>query len=364
MAIIGHTGKGNFGHGLDRVWLDIPNTEVVGMSDGNPKGLAKAKKPFEKAKGFTDYQEMLEETKPDLVAVAPRWLDQHCDMVIAAANSGVKGIYLEKPMAQDLEQCDRMIAACEKHGTKLAIATQTRYSPQARLVKKMIDEGGLGRIVEIRARGKDDRRGGGEDLWVLGTHVLDLMQYFGGEAQTCFANVYLKGKPIVAADIKPGPVGIGPLAGDEVHAQYRLANGVTGYFDSVRNTQSKPSRYGIHVYGSKGAVSLYDVGSLPQTWFLPAANWSNDRLKKDWIPVSSNGVGKSETIEKGGLHEGNVLAINDLIDSIESDHQPVASIYEARKTVEMIASVFESQRLGKSVSLPLENRKNPLTLLK
>ena len=41
---------------------------------------------------------------PDLVAVAPRWLDQHRDMVIAAAERGVRGIYLEKPMCRTLEE--------------------------------------------------------------------------------------------------------------------------------------------------------------------------------------------------------------------------------------------------------------------
>ena len=63
----------------------------------------------------------------------------------------------------------------------------------------------------------------------------------------------------------------------------------------------------------------------------------------------------------GGLHEGNVAAVKDLIQAIEQSRQPLANIYEARKTVEMIAAVFESHRLGRAVDIPLRNRKNPLT---
>ena len=48
-------------------------------------------------------------------------------------------------------------------------------------VQLMIREGVLGDIVELRGRGKEDRRGGGEDLMVLGTHIMDLMRMCGGE---------------------------------------------------------------------------------------------------------------------------------------------------------------------------------------
>ena len=49
--------------------------------------------------------------------------------------------------------------------------------------------------------------------------------------------------------------------------------------------------------------------------------------------------------------------------AIEEDRQPEASVYEGRVTVSMITAVFESQRLGRPVSFPLETRVNPLTLL-
>lgn len=362
-AVIGHTGRGNYGHGMEKLWKDVPATDLVAVADADANGLSKTANRLS-IKGFSDYRQMLEAVKPELVAVGPRWLDQHHDMVVACAEAGVKGIYLEKPMCQDLTQADAMVNACEQHGTKLAMATQNRYSPQVNIIRKMIANGELGDIVEIRARGKDDRRGGGEDLWVLGTHMLDLMSLFGGGAKSCYAQVFKEGRLVTAADVYDGNEGIGPLAGDEVHAMYRLENGCHGYWDSKRNAQGKPSRFGIRIQGTKGVIELYDTGSLPFACYLPASSWSTGRSEKQWKQINSGGVDVPETIPSGGLHEGNVLAVKDLIASIEKDRQPIANIYEARKTIEMIAGVFESHRLGKSVSIPLKNRKNPLMMLR
>lgn len=361
-AVIGHTGRGNYGHGMEKVWQDVANTKLVAVADADPKGR-EAKSKQLGVSGFADYRSMLQKVRPELVAVGPRWLDQHRDMVVACAEAGVKGIYLEKPMCQTLEQADEMVVACEKHGVKVAMATQNRYSPQVRIVSGMIEDGTLGDLVEIRARGKDDRRGGGEDLWVLGTHMLDLMSLFGGGAKNCYAQVYAKGQSVTAEDVAPGKEGIGPLAGDEVHAMYRLGRGINGYWDSKRNANGDPSRFGIRIQGTKGVVELYDVGALPKTYYLPASSWSTGRSETQWKRINSGGVDVAETIPRGGLHEGNVLAIKDLIASIEEDRQPIANIYEARKTVEMIAAVFESHRLRRAVDIPLKNRKNPLTQL-
>lgn len=360
VAVIGHTGRGNYGHGMEKVWGDVPTTQVVAVADADDVGLGRTSAEL-KVPGFRDYREMLKQVQPDLVAVGPRWLDQHCDMVVASAQSGVKGIYLEKPMCRNLQEADKMVAACEQNGTKLAMATQNRYSPRTRIITQMIQSGTLGELVEIRARGKDDHRGGGEDLWVLGTHMLDLMSLFAGDAKSCYATVHEQGHPITASHVRDGAEGIGPLAGDEVHAIYRLESGVVGYWDSKRNAKGTPSRFGIRIQGTRGVIELYDTGLLPFVAYLPASAWSTARSSQQWLPITSAGIDRPEPLPAGGLHEGNVAAVKDLIQAIEQSRQPLANVYEARKTVEMIAAVFESHRLGRAVDIPLHNRENPLT---
>jgi predicted dehydrogenase len=189
------------------------------------------------------------------------------------------------------------------------------------------------------------------------------MCFFGGRPLWCFGTVEQQGRPIRAADVKPGAEGIGPLAGDKVYAYYRLASGAAGHFDSVRRAGGNPSRYGIQIIGSEGIVQSFDTGHLPVMHFLPDSTWGSARAGKKWLPISSAGVDRPEPLDNRGLHGGNLLAVKDLIEAVECDRPPLCSIHDARLTVEMIAAVFESQCRGRPVSFPLVNRNNPLTTM-
>lgn len=363
VAVIGHTGRGNYGHGLDTVWKEFPQTDVVAVADADPAGLAAAVKRLGQPRGFADYRRMLDDVKPDLVAVCPRWVDQHCDMVVAAAERGARGIYLEKPLCRTLEEADRMQAACERNNTKLAIAFQTRYSQKLPIVRSMIESGKLGRILEFRARDKEDRRGGGEGLFVLGPHMFNLISLLGGAPEWCFARVLQDGRPVRKQDITAGAEGIDLLAGDEIHAMYRLAGGATAYWDSCRNAARPPSRFGLQIFGTEGIIQAFDTGHLPEMFFLPDPLWVPGRTGKPWIPISSAGVGQPEPLKNEGLAGGNVLAVRDLLAAVEKDREPLANWQEARIATEMVVAAFESHRQGRAVSFPLEVRKNPLSLM-
>ena len=169
---------------------------------------------------YADYRTMLEtRSSLHIVSVADRWLDQHRDMVVACARAGAS-VFLEKPMARTLAEADEMIAECEMRHVKLAIAHQTRYSPRARVIRDFLGEGKLGEVLELHGRGKEDARGGGQDLMVLGTHLFDLMRFFAGDAQWCHARIRQKGKPSVKADVTDGGEGMGPVIGDQINATY------------------------------------------------------------------------------------------------------------------------------------------------
>lgn len=360
-AVIGSTGRGDYGHGLDVVWLEFPEVELVAVADDDKTGLAAAMKRLKLERGYTDYRQMLDEVKPDVVSICPRWIDQHHDMIVAAAERGIH-IYLEKPFCRTLAEADAIIAACERTHTRLAIAHQTRYSPKAQVVRELIESGKLGRVLEFRGRGKEDARGGGEDLWVLGTHVMDLIRLFAGHPQWCFGNVTKEGRPVTREDVIEGNEGIGPLAGDAVRAMYGMEGGATAYFASHRQAAGRPSRFGLQIFGTGGVVEIL-TGHLPSVKYLPDPSWSPGRSGVAWQDVSSQGIGAPEPLKDGGLHAGNVLAVRDLLSAIEEHREPLGNMYEARGATEMIVAVFESHRQGRPVPLPLENRANPLTML-
>lgn len=361
VAVIGRTGRGNYGHGLDVVWNDIEQAQVVAVADSDPQGLAAAAKRLNAPRKYADYRDMLEKERPRIVSVAPRWLDCHRDMVLACAEHGCH-VFLEKPMCQDLKQADEMIAALEKKNLKLAIAHQTRYSPAVAHTRKAVEAGLIGDILELRGRGKEDRRGGGEDLMVLGTHVMDLMRLFGGDPKWCFAQVRHGGATVSKEHVRDGAEGIGPLAGDEIHATYRFPGVTMGYFSTHRASHGAGKRFGLQIFGSKGIITM-TTGAVGEIWFVDDPSWQPGRSNAQWKRISSVGVDKPESLSDAHQGYGNRLIAQDLIRAIETDTQPMGSAYDGRAALEMILAVYESHRLEQPVELPLLNRKHPLSML-
>jgi uncharacterized protein (UPF0548 family) len=102
VAVIGRTGRGDYGHSLDLAVREQANLEVVAVADEDPQGRAGAAKRLGIERSYNDYRTMLERERPQFVVVAPRWLDGHKDMILACAERGVLGVFCEKPLAPDL----------------------------------------------------------------------------------------------------------------------------------------------------------------------------------------------------------------------------------------------------------------------
>lgn len=364
VGVIGHTGRGNYGHGLDTMWLKLPETEIVGVADADAAGLAGALKKMKVERRFADYRQMLAETKPDIVAVAPRELAEHRDMAMAAIEAGARGIYMEKPFCRTLAEADEIIAACERRGVKLAIAHRNRYQPVVPVIDRMLKEEAIGRLLEIRARGKEDARGGALDLWVLGSHVLNLAIHFSGKPVACAAAVLQDGRPITRDDVKEGAEGVGPLAGNEVHARFETERGVPVFFESVANAGAKSAGFGLQLIGTNGVID-FRMDSTPIALLLAGSPFQPVKEPRAWTPITSAGVGQPEPIadlkDQVTLH---LLPGRDLIAAMGENREPLCGARDGRAVVEMITGVFESQRLnGQRIPFPLKVTGNPLAAL-
>lgn len=364
VAIFGHTGRGNYGHQLDTAWLQHDNVEIVGACDANKPGLLNAGKKLKLSDDqlFQQSARMLEVVRPDIVSICPRWVDQHHRVMMEAAERGIH-IYTEKPFCRTPEEADEIIAACEMRHLKLAIAHPTRYSPMTKTVKKLINDNAIGNVLEIRMRGKEDRRGGGEDLWVLGSHLFDLLLELGYSPESCFASVMQDGKLISKENVIDGNEGLGPLAGDAISATFSTKEHVPASFQSVRNMQGKPSRYAMQIFGSKGVIEILE-GPMPDAFILQDSSWSPGRSGKNWERVSSAGIGNPEPLTDAKYRSRHHLAILDLLACIGTDRDPKCSMYEGRQVVEMTMAIFESQRTGQPVAFPVKVRTHPLLQLK
>lgn len=364
VAVIGHTGRGDYGHGLDTVWKQIPGAEIVAVADANEAGLKKAQAKLGVDRGYVDYRQMLDETRPEFVSVCPRHVDQHHDMALAAIEAGAKGIYIEKPFCRTPAEADSLIAACEKHGAKIAVAHRNQYHPALAHVERLIADGKLGRILEYRGRGKGDRRGGAEDFWVLGSHILDLVRRFAGDAVSCSALLLQNGKPGTGADLTEGAEGLGPLMGNELHVRYQTESGVVAYYDSIADDRTSDA-FSLQIVGSEGIVAIH-IDADPVAHFVPGNPFAPPAEPKAWIPVTTAGVGEPENQPELIANVANhVVAVRDLIAACDEGREPRCGAADGAATVEMICAAFESHRQGgASVSFPLKQRDNPLALMK
>ena len=352
VGVIGHTGQGNYGHGEDAVWLNIPQTKIIAVADADPKGLADAAKRLGGVAAFADYKAMLTKAKPDIAAICTRHIHEHRDMIVAAIDAGVKGIYIEKPFVRTLAEADEIVKLCADKGVRLAIAHRNRYHPVLATVQKLVAAGEIGELKEVRVCGKQDQRGGGLDLWVLGGHGFNLATLFTGPAISCQATVLVEGRPATRADIKAGDEGVGLIVGDEIHARYETKSGIPLYFDSKKGSWTKGTPFGARLIGTKGAISL-------QIDEEPLAVLERDGKK---TPITTAGIGQPEPIKDiklvNGGHHG---AVRDLLAAIADNREPLCGPEAGRETVELTLAVFASFAAGGAkVALPMVSRQHPL----
>ena len=202
--------------------------------------------------------------------------------------------------------------------------------------------------MEIRARGKEDRRAGGEDLMVLGTHYLDLMRHFAGDPAWVFADVREQGRPARIGRAASEPVGL--VAGDDIAAMLAFGQGVHGYLASKASDVQTGKRFGFNLYGSKAVVYL-PSGEAPR--LLRNAAWMDDGNPNQWERLESQSVERAQ-------EPASAWMAADLVDAIEQNHQPVCSARDGRWTIEMVTGIYQSALNGRPVTFPLTDRHSPL----
>ena len=350
-VIIGHTGKGDYGHGLDVIFNDHPRIEVTAFADPNPTGKPKA------PKHYAGYTEMLEKEKPDLVSMATRWTDEHFAMCIAALKAGAH-VFSEKPFTQTPDEGDQVLTLAKQHNRKIAVAHQMRLAPGIQHLKTALDSGLIGDLLEIRAHGKQDARAGGEDMIVLGTHLFDLMRFFAGDPRSCTAQILQDGQEVTRANIRKATEGIGPIIGNEISAQFSFANGVIGSFTSRGKNRDIAGHWGLHLIGAKGVIRVMaDV--VPTVWILKSNEWSDSGKTDQWQRIESDPTLKW-TKEEKGFGPANRRLVDDWLATFGEKRDPVCSGYNGMKAVEMCMGVFEAGLSRARVAFPLSNRKHPL----
>ena len=123
---------------------------------------------------YADYQQMLDAERLDLVSVCvPTPL--HAEVVLAAADAGVRAIFCEKPIAATVEEGHRIVERCRRQGIALAVNHTRRWDLNYRWPRELLKQGFLGRLQSLVGY-----YSGG--IYNIGTHLIDTMRMYGGES--------------------------------------------------------------------------------------------------------------------------------------------------------------------------------------
>ncbi len=356
-AIIGHTGKGDYGHGLDLVFANRPNIEVVAIADPHPQGRASALARCSAGRAYADWRDMLAKEKPQLVSVAPRQTTYRSDMLLAALEGGAH-ILSEKPFVRTPADGDAVLSLANRKGLKIAVMHQMRMAPSVVHLKKKIDQGLVGDLLEMRAWGKQDRRAGGEDLVVLGVHLFDLMRLFAGEPVWCTSRVLEKGREATAADVKTAGEDLGPILGDEIDAQFAFDKGVLASFTSRSRLAAYSGYWGIELIGSKGAARiLADI--WPKVLVKQPGQWTEAGRADQWRPMPDDPSATAAPAQRS-TDVANARIVDDWLAAITENRDPACSGRNGARAVEMLMAIWRAALTVTRVSFPLANRDHAL----
>src|ERR1700691_1172413 len=351
-AIVG-CGKVGATHVL--AYQALPNSEFVAVCDVAAERAQAFAEKFQ-VKGYTDLAEMLRQEKVDVLSICTQHT-QHPAAVEIAAAAGVH-VISEKPLAIDLESCDRAIAAARSAGVKLGVISQRRWYEPVLRMKEAINAGKLGQpelaIVTMLVcrepayyisdpwRGTCAGEGGGV-VMSQAPHYLDLMSWFMGPAVELHGYWDTYNHPGIEVD-------------DTVAASVRFKSGGMGSI--VLSNSQRPGLWGkIHIHGSSGASvgAETDSGSP----FISGVTEKMDPPFNDIWTVPGEEQNLQAWTSEDRPRPCNVMThypqiqLADFLDAVLEDREPMVDAEAGRRVVELFTAVYRSQLEHASVKLPL-----------
>ncbi len=245
----GVAGCGNF---LENTFLptfqQLKRSKLTSVYSSNKKRAEFIKQKFNADNSFDDYKEFLK-TDIDAVYISSKNSD-HYNQVILAAKAG-KHILCEKPLSITVEQAEEMVDICKENNVILTINYVFRHHPIIKKTKEFIDGNLLGKIVSISAKFNFDYKpndnfrftlngSGGGALRDLGTHLIDLLRYLGGEIESISGAI---DNVIYDSEVDDFAIGI-----------VKFKNGGYGDFNVSFNVSEPVNR--IEILGHRGTIII------------------------------------------------------------------------------------------------------------
>ena len=327
-------GAGTMGGEHGRQWASVAGTEVVGvLAESREEAGRAAEAAGCPAFGREEFDALLRQTRPDIVDVCVP-TPFHREYVERAAAAG-KAVFVEKPLARTLADCDAIVEAVERAGVPLMAGHVLRFFPEYAAAKRLVDAGGVGKPAAIRTARlagmpqgghdwyRDSAQSGGVVLDMI-IHDFDWLRWSFGPVTRVYAQG-LYGKP--------------EHAGKRDYALVTLRHD-SGAVSHVTGSWAHPGgfRTTLEIAGDAGLIEHDSARSAPLTF----------------SPHAAAGGGGGVTVPESPLAADEnpyFLELKAFVGALGKSVPMPVTVHDAREAARIALAALESIETGKAVTL-------------
>lgn len=320
--------------------------EFVGICDVVQKNMEDKVLKFklsESVHKYTDYIEMLEKEKPDLVAICTE-SGTHAAIAIECIRRGCNCI-VEKPIALSIKDADAIIAASIKYHVKVCACHQNRFNKSVQIIKEAIDMNRFGKLFygtahirwcrdheyydRAKWRGTWEQDGGA--LMNQCIHNIDLLRWMmGNEIDEVIGMTDRLNHSYIDAE-------------DFGIALVKFKNGSYGVIDGTTNVYPKNLEETLYIFGEKGTVKAGGQSvNIIEEWRFADLLDNPEQVKARFHENPPNVYGY-----------GHTPLYADMINAVINDRQPYITAMDGKKALELVLAIYKSAVEKRSVKLPL-----------
>lgn len=334
-------GAGNVAHIHAQALAEIPEARLVVVAGRTPDRVRHLAERYAAAWSVDLKEAILRPEVEAVVVCVPN--GAHLEVVETAAAAG-KHVIVEKPLEITQERMERLSAACQAAGVKLAGVFQHRFGQGVQEVRRALQAGDLGRLVLVDACVKWHRPqeyyeenwhgtwalDGGGALMNQSIHTIDLMLWLAGPVTSVYACT-----ATLAHRIETEDVGV---------ALVTFINGALGVIEGTTAAYPGDSAR-LELRGDRGTIVL-EEGCIVR-WDIVGASPTEKEAMLSLEPPPGSGAADPMAIGS----EKHQRQLVDFIAAIREDRSPVVDANEARKAVKLILAIYESARKGQPISI-------------
>lgn len=320
--------------------------EFVGLCDIDTEMLRDKVLKFDLAQvhQYTDYHEMLEKEKPELVAIATE-SGKHAAIALDCIEAGCN-LIIEKPIALSLADADAVINAARERGVKVCASHQNRFNKSVQKIREALEKNRFGRMfygtahirwcrdweyyARAKWRGTWEQDGGA--LMNQCIHNIDLLRWMmGDEVDEVIGMTDRLNHPYIEAE----DLGI---------ALIKFKNGAYGIIEGTTDIYPQNLEETLYLFGEKGTVKAggQSVNCIEEWRFSDTLD-DPEAVKKQFAENPPNVYGF-----------GHTPLYADVIEAILNDREPYVNGEAGKRALELVLAIYKSAAEGKAVKLPLK----------